>query len=29
VRLMEVSPDNAILPRDLAWVDAEIARLEG
>ncbi len=27
-RLKEQSPDNATLPNDLAWFDAEIARLE-
>ena len=28
-RLMRQSPDNATLPKDLAWFDAEIAKLDG
>jgi hypothetical protein len=27
-RLMEQSPDNATLPNDLAWYDAQITKLE-
>ena len=29
VRLRALSPDNATLPRDLAWLDGQIVRLGG